>query len=183
MSGNGDPLASPIMRPLLHRFKPAVNQQIRLFTNGLLLEKQLRNNPIVDNIDQYFISVDAGSAGVYEQVRYPGKHNILLKNFDFLKELVSITGAEVLLMFVLQQANYHDMNAFAELCIDYGFNGVINRLEDWGTFDSFSTEDVIGNVDHPLHSDALKELTRIHELYGQRIQFNASLVRLAKEID
>lgn len=181
MSGNGDPLASPIMRPLLHRFKPAVNQQIRLFTNGLLLEKQLRNNPIVDNIDQYFISVDAGSAGIYEQVRYPGKHNILLKNFDFLKELIDITGAEVLLMFVLQRANYHDMEAFAELCISYGFNGVINRLEDWGTFDSFNNEDVIGNRAHPVHQESIVELKRIYNKYNQRIEFNASLVQLATE--
>lgn len=181
MSGNGDPLASPIMRPLLHRFKPSPNQQIRLFTNGLLLEKQLRNNPIVDNIDQYFISVDAGTADVYEQVRKPGKHSILLKNFDFLKELIDITGAGVLLMFVLQQANYHDMEAFAELCIRYGFNGVINRLEDWGTWDSFNNQDVIGNVHHPEHIKSLNELKRIYSLYAQRIQFNASLIQLARE--
>lgn len=182
MSGNGDPLSSPIMRPLLHRFKPGVNQQIRLFTNGLLLEKQLRNNPIVDNINQYFISVDAGSSEVYEQVRYPGRYNILLKNFDFLKELIDITAAEVLLMFVLQRSNYHDMAEFAELCIRYGFNGVINRLEDWGTWDSFDDQDVIGNVNHPLHAESIAELKRIYNKYNQRIQFNASLVQLATEI-
>ena len=178
MSGNGDPLASPIMRPLLHRFKPAVNQQIRLFTNGLLLEKQLRNNPIVDNIDQYFISIDAGSAGVYEQVRSPGRHSVLLKNFDFLKELISITGAEVLLMFVLQRANYRDITAFAELCIEYGFNGVINRLEDWGTFDSFSNEDVIGNRAHPEHSAAIEQLKINYSKYSDRLQWNSSLIKL-----
>lgn len=178
MSGNGDPLASPIMRPLLHRFKPAVNQQIRLFTNGLLLEKQLRNNPIVDNIDQYFISVDAGSADVYEQVRYPGKHHVLLKNFDFLKELIDITGAEVLLIFVLQRANYHDIKSFAELCINYGFNGVINRLEDWGTWDSFNAEDVIGNHSHPEHSAAIDQLKINYSKYSDRLQWNSSLIKL-----
>ena len=91
-------------------------------------------------------------------MRRPGRHDILLKNFDFLKELVNITGAEVLLMFVLQQANYHDMEAFAELCIRYGFNGVINRLEDWGTWDSFDDKDVIGNAEHPEHQQAVEQL-------------------------
>ena len=44
--------------------------------------KDLNDNPIVDNISQYFISIDAGSESVYEQVRRPGKFNILINNFD-----------------------------------------------------------------------------------------------------
>jgi MoaA/NifB/PqqE/SkfB family radical SAM enzyme len=61
MSGNGDPLASSIMRPLLHRYKPREKQWIKLFTNGLLLRKQLTDNPVTAHIDEYLISIDAGS--------------------------------------------------------------------------------------------------------------------------
>jgi wyosine [tRNA(Phe)-imidazoG37] synthetase (radical SAM superfamily) len=181
MSGNGDPLASNIMRPLIHNFKPGPEQTIRLFTNGLLLEKQLTDATIVNNITQYFISIDAGSASVYEHVRRPGRWDILLKNFDFLKPLVVKTNAEVLLKFVLQQANWQDMENFVRLCQRYQFKGVINRLEDWGTWEEFGQHDVVGNTAHPEHALALKELRRVYALYHGQIQFNPSLVTLGQQ--
>ena len=182
MSGNGDPLASNIMRPLIHELKPRPHQTIRLFTNGLLLEKQLTGSSIVDNITQYFISIDAGSAAVYENVRRPGRWDILLKNFDFLKTLVETTHAEVLLKFVLQNDNWHDMQNFVNTCRAYGFKGVINRLEDWGTWEKFNDHDVVGNSAHPDHAAAVDELRKIYQLYydGLQLQFNPSLLTLCQ---
>ena len=185
MTGNGDPLASAIMRPLLHNYRPPENQTIRLFTNGLLLEKQLSNNPIVNNVSQYFISIDAGTKEVYERVRLGGHHKQLLKNFDFLRGLIDTTGATVLLKFVLQRDNWADMEAFILLCKRYNFNGVINRLEDWGTWNNFSEHDVIGNIHHEEHASALVELKRIYSIvypsYKNQIQFNPSLKDLVNE--
>jgi len=180
MSGNGDPLASTILRPLLHRWQPKKDQTIRLFTNGLLLEKQLTNNKIVDNITQYFISIDAGSAEIYQQVRAPGRFDILMKNFDFLRQLVDQTQATVLLKFVLQKTNYNDMQNFADLCEKYQFNGVINRLEDWGTWDEYEQHDVVGNVDHPLHAVTIDNLKNIYAQNYPFLAFNSSLIELAK---
>jgi molybdenum cofactor biosynthesis enzyme MoaA len=176
MSGNGDPLASAIMRPLIHRFRPKNNQTIRLFTNGLLIKKQLPKSTIVDHITQYFISIDAGSKKVYEQVRLGGKWENLIDNLKFLKSLVSTSKAHVLLKFVLQKDNYHDMQNFAELCIELGFNGVINRLEDWGTWDIFEANDVIGNLSHPEHSEAMTNLKNVYNQYSTRIKFDSSLI-------
>lgn len=182
MSGNGDPLASTIMRPLLHRYRPAPTQTLRLFTNGLLLAKQLADNPIVDNISQYFISIDAGSKEVYQQVRQPGRWDVLLKNFDFLRDLVAQTGAEVLLKFVLQADNWQDQENFALLCKQYGFQGVINRLEDWGTWSDFNAKDCIGNTNHPAHAASITELRRVYAVYSSRIQFNPSLRTLCQTL-
>jgi MoaA/NifB/PqqE/SkfB family radical SAM enzyme len=181
MSGNGDPLASRIMRPLIHAWVPRKNHTIRLFTNGLLLEKQLDGNSIVNQITQYFISIDAGSAEVYEQVRQPGRFDQLIKNLDFLRKTVDSTGAEVLLKFVLQSANFHDMQNFVDLCKKYNFQGVINRLEDWGTWDQYNEHDVIGNTSHPDHATALENLKNIYDLYHDQIQFNSSLIEIANE--
>ena len=182
LSGNGDPLASAILRPLLHRFRPKTDQTIRLFTNGLLLRKQLDNNPIVDNITQYFISTDAGSPEVYERVRLGGQFAQLTANLDYLQTLVQQTGAEVLLKFVLQQDNWRDQENFIELALDYGFDCVINRLEDWGTWDEFARHDVIGDQQHPDHLLALKELRRVYSRYRDRVQFNSSLIELADSV-
>ena len=181
MSGNGDPLASAIMRPLIHRFKPRNNQTIRLFTNGLLMKKQLTDSTIADHITQYFISIDAGSKQVYERVRLGGKWEQLIDNLKFLQPMAANNKAEVLLKFVLQKDNYNDMKNFAELCIKMGFQGVINRLEDWGTWDAFQTEDVIGNHTHPLHVAAVTQLKSVYNQYHDKIQFNPSLVELCNE--
>jgi molybdenum cofactor biosynthesis enzyme MoaA len=177
MSGNGDPLASAIMRPLIKEFQPRTNQSIRLFTNGLLLEKQLDQSPILNNVRQCFISIDAGSEAVYERVRLGGRFSQLIANLDWLKQTVAVTGAEVLLKFVLQQDNYHDMQNFCKLCVDYGFSGVIHRLEDWGTWSNFADHDVVGNINHADHSVAMYFLTSTYSEYAGRIQFNPSLVQ------
>lgn len=178
MSGNGDPLASAIMRPLIHRFQPRNNQTIRLFTNGLLMKKQLADSTIIDHVTQYFISIDAGSKQVYERVRLGGKWEQLIDNLKFLQPIASSNQAEVLLKFVLQKDNYNDMRNFAELCITMGFQGVINRLEDWGTWDTFQSEDVIGNISHPAHVEAVDQLKSVYKEYHNKIQFNPSLVAL-----
>jgi molybdenum cofactor biosynthesis enzyme MoaA len=178
MSGNGDPLASSIMRPLIHKFQPKSTQTIRMFTNGLLLKKQLINSPIINNITQYFISIDAGSESVYERVRLGGRWPNLLENLDWLQQVKSQTQAEVLLKFVLQQDNWHDMENFADLCERYGFMGVIHRLEDWGTWNDFNSHDCIGNRSHAMHDLSIKELQRVHALNHDRLQFGASLSTL-----
>jgi MoaA/NifB/PqqE/SkfB family radical SAM enzyme len=185
MSGNGDPMASSIMRPLLHRFRPSTTQTIRLYTNGLLLEKQLTDNPICRAIKEYFISVDAGSAAVYEQVRLGGRWTTLQQNLEFLYWTSTRYSARVLLLFVLQRDNYDDLENFVRLCVRYGFNGWINRLENWGTYGfkgrDFSQHDVIGNADHPLHAEALASLRDVYARYqGHQIRFESSLQQLAK---
>lgn len=180
MSGNGDPLASAIMRPLIHDFRARNDQTFRLFTNGLLLKKQLEKSPILPNITQYFISIDAGSADVYHQVRRPGRWDVLMSNLEFLSDIVNHKPAEVLLKFVLQKDNWKDMINFCELCMRFGFQGVINRLENWGTWEEFAQQDVIGNGDHPEHLAAIDELKKIYQGYKNRIHFNSSLKDLAE---
>jgi MoaA/NifB/PqqE/SkfB family radical SAM enzyme len=71
--GNGDPLASTIMRPIILNWIPKTNQEIILFTNGQLLKKLLPDSTVLPFISEFQISVDAGTKEVYEQVRKPGK--------------------------------------------------------------------------------------------------------------
>lgn len=178
MSGNGDPLASAIMRPLIHRWRPRANHSVRLFTNGLLLKKQLADSPILDHVQEYFISIDAGSQSVYERVRLGGSWAKLIENFDWLQAQIQHRPARVLLMLVIQRENYKDINNFCELVVRYGFEGSITYLEDWGTWDDFANQDVIGNCQHPLHDQALKELTLCHRQFHPRINFGSRLQQL-----
>jgi molybdenum cofactor biosynthesis enzyme MoaA len=178
MSGNGDPLASSVMRPLLHRYRPRPNQWIKLFTNGLLIRKQLTDNPVLAHIDEYLISIDAGSAEVYEQIRLGGRWDLLLDNFKFLKEHTQHKNLgnnhNVALTMVMQKNNYNDMKNFCELCVQFGFLGSITKLEDWGTWQDFITHDVL-NPAHPEHDKAAQALKSVYEEYSHCIFFHSAL--------
>lgn len=132
MSGNGDPLASHVIRPLLLNFVHKENQTYSIQTNGLLIKKILDKLPILERIIGWSISIDAGTQSTYEDVRRPGKWSILLENLDFLKKIGknSITT----LNFVLQNKNFQDLIPFVDLCRNYGMHGYVRELDDWGTW-------------------------------------------------
>jgi len=132
LSGNGDPLASTIIRPLIKSYKPKKNQSFRLFTNGLLLKKQLNDSMLLPNILLYSISIDAGSKIVYEKVRKGGRWEVLIENFEYLKN--TLKAKNVLLNYAVQNNNFLDLYNFVELCNFYNFKGLIHQLDDWGTW-------------------------------------------------
>lgn len=159
MSGNGDPLASTIMRPLILNWQPKANQEVKLFTNGLLMDKLLPDSDIFSHVKYYQISVDAGSQEVYERVRRPGRYDVLRRNLDWLAANRS-ADTHVLLFFCLSAANVTDVKNFVDMCTHYGFHGGITKLDDWYTFDNFSDQDV-SNPAHPLHQTALDQLRAV----------------------
>lgn len=132
LSGNGDPLASKIIRPLFKNYEFKKTQTLTLKTNGLLIKKVLEDNPAKKAIRNYAISIDAGSKDVYEKVRRPGKWEILIENLKWLK--ANRDGARVLLDFVVQKDNLSDMQAFADLCEEFNFRGNFMPLTDWSTW-------------------------------------------------
>ena len=132
LSGNGDPLASKIIRPLIRTYVPKLGQTIKLRTNGLLMKKLLDDSPMKSSITNYSISVDAGSGEVYEKVRRPGKWEILIDNLEWLK--LNKNNAQVYLDFVIQKDNFKDLPKFIDLCKQFGFNGGVSPLFDWGTW-------------------------------------------------
>lgn len=187
ISGNGDPLASHIMRPLIKKFVPKSSQTFTIFTNGLLIKKQLAGLPILDHVKQFTISVDAGIAETYHDVRRPGNWKVLLENFDYIRDIgkQNITT----LNFAVQNKNYKDLPDFVDLCHKYGFSGNVHQLDDWGTWgqmDSiikdewtikngiFSDHDVL-DKHHPNHNDARDV---IMNLVGSRdIKFSHNLLQ------
>lgn len=132
--GNGDALASLICRKLIKNYKHRQFQKFVITTNGLLLKKVMPESAILPAVSLYSVSVDAGSKSVYENVRRPGKWEILLENLEWLAK--NKQNAVVQLNFVLQNENYRDLSAFVKLCQKYGFAGSIQPLNDWGTWNS-----------------------------------------------
>lgn len=175
MCGNGDPLASLIMRPLILNWQPKINQSITLRTNGLLMKKLLPNSTVLSYISNFEISVDAGSKEVYEQVRRPGKFSVLQDNLLWLSTNRP-KDSSVILNLCVQKDNVGDLNNFADMCKEFGFQGSITKLDNWGTFDNFDEQDVIGNVNHPLRNTVLDELRTISNM--DHIFFNSYIRQL-----
>ena len=158
--GNGDPLASTVMRPIVLNWQPKENQKVILFTNGLLMKKLLPDSNILSHIEQFQISVDAGTKEVYERVRRPGRYDILRENLDWLVQNRP-QQSSVILKFTLSAANANDVVNFSEMCKNYNFRGEVTKLDDWGTFDDFQSQEVIHNVDHPLHLIAVEQIKEV----------------------
>lgn len=154
MSGNGDPLASLIYRPLLLEMKPKENIDIRLLTNGLLLKKIVPKIKVKDNIKHLDISIDAGDKETYEKVRLGGVWEQLISNLDFVKENFD---CEVTLKFVLQNRNLESLDNFVRLLEKYQFRGNIMPLEDWSSMKDFQNHNIFSK-DHSNHAQMLKKL-------------------------
>jgi pyruvate-formate lyase-activating enzyme len=172
----GDPLASLIMRPLIMNWKIKPTQYITLFTNGLLMKKLLPNSTILHNIDELWISVDAGTKEVYENVRRPGKFDTLIENLDWAAK-TDLARGRVLLKFTLSDGNAHDIVNFARLCEKYNFRGDITNLENRQTYpDEFDNHEVFYNTAHPLHNIAMSQLKEVSQMpwisIRMPVQFN-----------
>lgn len=156
MSGNGDPFASMIYRPLILKTKPLPNHEYRFMTNGLLLKKLLPKTSIFPVIHEYNISVDAGNKQTYEKVRLGGKWEILTDNIKWLTENVD---QRIYINFVVQKDNWQSLLDFEQWISGLGINGRLTRLEDWATFD-FTKNNVLDEK-HPEYHDCMNTLKKL----------------------
>jgi sulfatase maturation enzyme AslB (radical SAM superfamily) len=175
LGGTGDALASQLVRNFIKTYRYKSGQTFKITTNGLLLKKVIANSSIYPAISVISISVDAGSAEVYEQVRRPGKWSVLMDNLEWLAN--NRSQMHVNLNFVLQKTNLHDLPAFVELCKTLNFNGYIQPLNDWGTWNRVpvSTPDAyteangtyldhdVTNSTHPDYGDFIQILNSIRK--------------------
>lgn len=175
LGGTGDALASQLIRNFIKTYRYKCGQTFTITSNGLLLKKVIEKSAIYPAISTISISVDAGSATVYEQVRRPGKWSVLIENLQWLSE--NQKQIKVNLNFVLQKTNFRDLPAFVSLCETFGFTGIIQPLNDWGTWNSspVSNPDAytaangtyldhnVADIEHPDHADFVRILNSVRQ--------------------
>jgi MoaA/NifB/PqqE/SkfB family radical SAM enzyme len=173
MSGNGDPFASLVYRPLILNTEPNTKHEYRMMTNGLLLKKLLHKTKILPSIKEYNISVDAGNRSTYERVRLGGTWDVLVDNLRWLKQNVN---KKITLNFVLQNDNWTSLRDFQQLLEELDIWGWITRLEDWGTWQGpkFKINNVL-DASHPNHQQCMKVL---ESLNYQKLNYQPSLKKL-----
>lgn len=149
IGSNGDPFASEVYRHFMRtKMSPRVHYDIR--TNGLLIKKHLGSLPVLSNLRQLEISIDAASPDVYHDVRRPGRWSSLKENLDFVRELRQTHQFNVLAFFVIQRANLCDVLPFIDLCESYEMTPGFTLLQDWSSWTNFA-EHCVQTPTHPMH--------------------------------
>jgi molybdenum cofactor biosynthesis enzyme MoaA len=130
ISGAGEPFVGKIHNKILQGLVGKENSKVTLFTNGLLWtrerwESMSNMHPITKEAR---ISVDAGTAKTYEQIRKGGKWDVLMQNLEYISTL----PIDVRLVMVVQQANYRELSLLLEIAEKHGFLVNLARIRRWG---------------------------------------------------
>jgi sulfatase maturation enzyme AslB (radical SAM superfamily) len=163
ITGSGDPFASRAYRDLLYSLDGAKHphMHIALQTNGVLLTPRNweRMRAIHDNISTIVISLDAATPETYAVTRRGGHWDTLVANCERLGELRQAGNIrELRYDFVVQQANFREMPAFAALAKKLGGDrACFSRLVDWGTWPRREFEQqCVWREEHPLYVEFMQ---------------------------
>lgn len=168
ITGTGDPFTSPSFRNFLRNFDkkryPVLNN-IHLHTNATkwnpkMWESMKGIHPYVKTCE---ISIDAGTKDTYEnKTRLGGNWDELLENLKFIKTLPKLKKVKV--SFVVQQANYKEMETFYDLMTSIFGNKVLvyfGKIINWGTFseEEFKNHKVWDET-HPEFEQFVQEVNK-----------------------
>ncbi len=186
----GDPFASRHYRSILEALQADEFREVRLYlmTNGLLLTRaQWEAMPhLAERVVALSVSVDAATPQTYEDVRRPGRWDVIEENLRFFGELRrdgcfeagpgdeadGFEGSGYTINFVVQGANFREMPAFARMGREIGadhvcFQKYISFGHEAGP--AFAGKDVAA-PGHPEHGEFLAVL-QDPELRDPRISF------------
>jgi hypothetical protein len=179
----GDPFASRHYRSILEALRHEEFDGVRLFllTNGLGLTKHVWSSMphLSEKIVELRVSVDAASRETYEDVRRPGRWDVLRENLQAMGDLsragtfrrnrfsgglqsvssdLFLDAANPIsfaLAFVVQKANFREMPAFVRLAEEVDADVVVfQRYYSFGheATGAFSAKDVASPA-HPEHQE------------------------------
>ena len=129
IDGSGDLFTSATWRKYLLSDNIPDCFRFRITTNGNLITKNLDLiENIKDKISEVTVSLDAGTAETYKEVR-GGNFNLVL---DGIKALVSMGNIKVGTEFVLQKKNYKEVLLYRDLSRELKTNWIgLSQLVRW----------------------------------------------------
>jgi sulfatase maturation enzyme AslB (radical SAM superfamily) len=165
ITGSGDPFSSRVYRNLLYSLDGSdfPNMQIALQTNGVLLTPRnwQRMQAVHQNIVSVIVSFDAATEVTYGITRRGGHWQTLLENSAHMGDLHQRGEVRTLRFdFVVQKANFREMNAFVHLARSLGAGrAYFSQLFNWGTWsrDQFMDQ-CVWEKGHPLFEEFMEVL-------------------------
>jgi MoaA/NifB/PqqE/SkfB family radical SAM enzyme len=184
LSAGGEAFASKHMRSVLSRLnrEEYPQLQLHLITNAQLLTPQRWGAfpHLAKMIGILSVSIDAATAETYENLRRPGKWDVLLNNLEFIAGMRRTGEIRSLgINFVVQKDNFREMPNFVELGARLGADMVwFQRVVNYGSYDEGTIADVdVSSPAHPEHAGLL-EILRNPALRDPRINRDAFLYLL-----
>jgi len=143
------------------------NLEIHIGTNATLVTRRWDR---IKNVEKFIkkitVSVDAGSALVYEQVRRGGTWTDLCDGMEFLKNKKQELNFELNGRLIFQKENYKDSEKFYDLCQQWNCDlAEYSRIYNWNTWtvEQFLQQDVYDPA-HLEHSQAIEIIQKLKKL-------------------
>ena len=162
IDGSGDLFTSAAWRKYLLSDNIPDCFRFRITTNGNLITKNLDLiENIKDKISEVTVSLDAGTAETYKEVR-GGNFNLVL---DGIKALVSMGNIKVGTEFVLQKKNYKEVLLYRDLSREMNTHWIglsqlvkwVHMSDEWWEENNFENN---ASIDYDLLKSLLREFSK-----------------------
>ena len=165
MGSDGDPFASHVYRHFMEHTPVRENIKYSILTNGLMFKEFHQRVPnIVSNLYELGVSIDGASRETYERLRLGGKWDKMLEGLESMTEQKSRHGFDLVMHFVVQRDNYHEMPDIVELARKHHVDRLwLNKIEDWNVMHDWAQQDIFASG-HPKHRDFMETLEKIKPL-------------------
>ena len=142
IGSDGDPFASHVYRHFMEHTPKRDNIKYSVLTNGLMFKEFYNTVPhIINNLQELGVSIDGASKKTYEKLRLGGKWGKIIVALECIAELKKKKDFRFNLHFVVQQDNWHELEAMLELGHRYSVDTVyFNKIEDWNTNVDFTLQ-------------------------------------------
>lgn len=122
-TGGGEPTQNPFLGEAIRFIKQNSNIEMGMFTNGSLIERFDLFETFVQSLKWVRISIDAGEASTYDNLRKTNSKNNFSVVMQNIKKLISFKkkfNSEIVIGvgFVVTEDNYKEINSFAKLFKD-----------------------------------------------------------------
>ena len=158
----GELFASRLSRNVLKLIndESAPDLVLDIISNGTLFSEEEWNKfpGIHRKIRSVRISTDAASKESFEKLRRGGRHDVFLKNMQFLATLrASGVIPQLKFSFTYQRDNFREMREFVAYCERYNADfAIFERLQNLGAFtDAEFRERAVHIPGHPLYEEFL----------------------------
>jgi hypothetical protein len=135
IGSDGDPFASHVYRHFMEQTPVRDNIEYSILTNGLMFKEFYNTVPhVINNLQELGVSIDGASRETYEKLRLGGKWEKIIEGLECMAALKKKKDFRFNFHFVVQQDNWHELEAMLDLGHRYGVDRVyFNKIEDWNT--------------------------------------------------
>jgi len=135
MGSDGDPFASHVYRHFMEQTPARDNIKYSILTNGLMFKEFHTKVPyVINNLQDLGVSIDGATKETYEKLRLGGKWEKIKNNLQSIADSKDKYNFCLKFHMVVQQDNWWEMKAMAELAESYGVDEIyFNIIQDWNT--------------------------------------------------